>query len=58
MARYWWRRLANHSEKLVCWLRHCAAKAVALKNHERTNAFNLVSMIVAVVTDLKHEFVW
>ena len=31
MARYWCRRLANHSEKLVHWLWHCAAMVVALK---------------------------
>jgi len=37
----WWWRLASHSE-LVCWLWHCAATAVALKNHERANVFNLV----------------
>jgi len=38
---YWCRRLANDSE-LVCWLWHCVAMAVALKRHERVNAFNLV----------------
>jgi len=27
---------------LVCWLWYCAATAVALKRHERVNAFNLV----------------
>jgi len=39
--RTWWWRLARESE-LVCWLWHCAATAVALKRHERANAFNLV----------------
>jgi len=39
--RTWWWRLASESE-LVCWLWHCAAMAVALKRHERVNAFNLV----------------
>ena len=34
--------MASDSE-LVCWLWHCAATAVALKRHERVNAFNLVS---------------
>jgi len=29
--------------QLVCWLWHCAATAVALKRHERVNAFNLVN---------------
>jgi len=48
MARYWCRRLANHSE-LVCWLWHCAATAVALKRHERVNAFNLVYVFFACV---------
>ena len=28
--------------ELLCWLWHCAATAVALQRHERTNAFNLV----------------
>jgi len=36
----WW-RLASDWE-LVCWLWHSAATAVALKRHERANAFNLV----------------
>jgi len=36
--------LVSDSE-LVCWLWHCAATAVALKRHERTNAFNLVLFI-------------
>jgi len=40
--RTWWWRLASDWE-LVCWLWHCAATAVALKKHERVNAFNLVS---------------
>ena len=38
--RTWWCRLASDSD-LVCWLWHCAATAVALKRHERANAFNL-----------------
>jgi len=33
----------SHSE-LVCWLWHCAATVVALKRHERANAFNLVDL--------------
>jgi len=38
----WWWRLTSNSE-LVCWLWHCAVPtAVALKGHERVNAFNLV----------------
>ena len=41
--RTWWWRLASDWE-LVCWLWHCTAMAVALKNHERANAFNLVSL--------------
>ena len=41
VARYWCRRLVNQSE-LVCWLWHCAATVVALKRHERVNAFNVV----------------
>jgi len=40
--RNWWWRLASDWE-LVCWLWHCAATAVALKRHERANAFNLVN---------------
>jgi len=47
MARYWCRRLANHSE-LVCWLWHCAATVVALKIHERANAFSLVIVMLKV----------
>jgi len=39
--RTWRWRLASDWE-LVCWLWHCAATAVALKRHERVNAFNLV----------------
>ena len=39
--RTWWWRVASDWE-LVCWLWHCAATAVALKRHERVNAFNLV----------------
>ena len=42
--RTWWWRLASDWE-LVCWLWHCAATAVALKRHERVNAFNLVKKI-------------
>ena len=38
----WWWCLASESE-LVCWLWHWAATAVALKRHERVNAFNLVA---------------
>jgi len=44
--RTWWWRLASDWE-LVCWLWHCAAAAVALKNHERANAFNLVLCFIA-----------
>jgi len=40
--RTWWWCMASDWE-LVCWLWHCAATAVALKRHERVNAFNLVS---------------
>ena len=36
-----WRVTENN---LVCWLWHCAATAVALKRHERVNAFNLVNI--------------
>jgi len=39
--RTWWWRLASDWE-VVCWLWHCAATVVALKRHERVNAFNLV----------------
>ena len=49
MARYWCRRLENHSEKLACSQWHCAATAVALKNHERANAFNLVVVVVLLL---------
>jgi len=48
MARYWCRHLANHLE-LVCWLWHSVATAVALKNHEHANAFNLVVCVFALV---------
>jgi len=41
--RTWWWRLASDWE-LVCWLWHCAVTVVALKRHERANAFNLVCM--------------
>jgi len=41
----WWWRLTSDWE-LVCWLWHCAATAVALKRHERANAFNLVLYFV------------
>jgi len=44
----------NHSE-LVCSLWHCAAMAVALKNHERTNEFILVVHAVLVCYCLYHE---
>jgi len=29
---------------LICWLWHCAARAVVIQMHERMNAFNLVSV--------------
>ena len=35
--------------ELVCWLWHCTATAVALKRHERVNAFNLVYLLVIAV---------
>ena len=46
--RTWWWRLASDWE-LVCWLWHCAATAVALKRHERVNAFNLVLVEIRVI---------
>ena len=45
----WWWRLASDWE-LVCWLWHCAATAVVLKRHERVNAFNLVVVVVVVLS--------
>jgi len=46
--RTWWWRLASYWE-LACWLWHCAATAVALKRHERANAFNLVYVFLPKV---------
>jgi len=50
------RRLANDSENyfmVVCWLWHFAATAVALKRHERVNAFNL-----AVIEINRHQLTY
>ena len=47
--RTWWWRLASDWQ-LLCWLWHCAATAVALKRHERVNAFNLVLVLFDAAT--------